>query len=315
MYYEIVGLLKTYNTVICKTNTNELPKISFAKKQRTLLDSLNFSGVGLHTGKKIKMSISPAPVDSGVTFRKKGKNGALTSISAHYKNVQSTNLCTVLSNNFDCMVSTVEHVLSALHALEIDNVYIDIDSNEIPVYDGSSQSFVEMFESVGYQSQEGFKKYIKILKTVEVLDNGRIARVSPFDNTLITSEINFKHKAIGKQSISLLLTPELYITQISPARTFGFANQVESLRKSGLALGGSLDNAIVLDEDRVLNPEGLRFSDEFVRHKVLDFIGDISLAGSKILGSFFTSSSGHEINIKLLEKIFESQSNWTFTTK
>ena len=308
-------LLKSHNFDVCRTNTNELPKISFAKKQRTILESLEFDGIGLHTGNKIKMSIFPAPVDSGVTFRKRGKNGALTKIRAHYKNVQSTNLCTVLSNNSGCKVSTVEHVLSALHALEIDNVYIDINSNEIPVYDGSSQSFVEMFENVGYQSQEGFKKYIKILKTVEVLHNGRVARVSPFDKTLITSEINFEHKAIGKQSISLLLTPELYMTQISPARTFGFANQVESLRQRGLALGGSLDNAIVLDEERVLNPEGLRFSDEFVRHKVLDFIGDISLAGNKILGSFFTSSSGHEINIKLLEKIFESQSNWTFTTK
>ena len=308
-------ILKSYTPDIYKTNSNELPKIFFAKKQRTILKTVDFYGIGLHTGNKIKMSINPAPVDSGVIFRKKGINGTFTSIKAHYKNVESTNMCTVLSSNSNCKVSTVEHILSALHALEIENVYIDINSNEIPVYDGSSKSFVEMLENVGYQVQEGLKKYIKILKTVEVVDKNRIVRVSPFDNTLITSEINFKHKAIGKQSISLLLTPELYTSQISPARTFGFTNQVESLRKRGLALGGSLDNAIVLDEEGVLNPEGLRFADEFVRHKVLDFIGDISLAGYKILGSFFTSSSGHEINIKLLEKIFDSQSNWTFVTK
>lgn len=308
-------VLKSYNYDVSKANIKELPKLFFANKQRTILESLDFHGIGLHTGNNIKMSINPAPVDTGVTFRKKGNNGTLTPIRAHYKNVQSTDLCTVLSNGTGCIVSTVEHILSALHALEIDNAYIDIDSNEIPVYDGSSKPFVEMFEKFGYQSQEGFKKYIKILKTVEVIDNGRIARVTPFDQTLITAEINFDHKAIGKQSISMLLTPKLYLSQISPARTFGFANQVEALRKRGLALGGSLDNAIVLDEERVLNPEGLRFADEFVRHKVLDFIGDISLAGYKILGSFFTSSSGHELNIKLLEKIFKSQSNWTFITK
>ncbi len=307
--------LKIDNNKFAYLNTNTLPKISFARKQKTILKELSFEGIGLHTGNKIKMIIKPAPTDTGIVFRKVQNSGSVSLIKAHYKNVISTKLCTVLSNGANTDISTVEHILSALYALEIDNVYIDINSNEIPVYDGSSRPFVEMLNETGYCAQDSFKKYIKILKTVEVTSGKRVARVVPFDNTLITSEINFDHKVIGKQSISLLLTPELYQSQISPARTFGFLDQVEVLRKSGLALGGSLDNAIVLNKKEVINKDGLRFADEFVRHKVLDFIGDISLAGYKILGSFFTSSSGHEINIELLEKIFSSESNWTFVTK
>ena len=307
--------LKIDNSKFAYLNTTTLPKISFARKQKTIFKELSFEGIGLHTGNKIKMVIKPAPTDTGVVFRKVQNNGSVSLIKAHYKNVISTKLCTVLSNGANTDISTVEHILSALYALEIDNVYIDINSNEIPVYDGSSRPFVEMLNETGYFPQDSFKKYIKILKTVEVTSGKRVARVVPFDNTLITSEINFDHKVIGKQSISLLLTPELYQSQISPARTFGFLDQVEVLRKNGLALGGSLDNAIVLNKKEVINKGGLRFADEFVRHKVLDFIGDISLAGYKILGSFFTSSSGHEINIELLEKIFASESNWTFISK
>ena len=289
---------------------HNLPKISLAKKQKTLKKSVSFSGIGLHSGNKIKMILKPAPPDTGFVFRKKNKKGELIEIKASHKNVKSTNMCTLLSNSSGDYVSTVEHILSALYGYEIDNIFIDIDSTEIPVYDGSSKFFINQFEGVGFEEQEVFKKYIKILKTVEVKQDNKLVRVSPFDQTLITSDINFKNRVIGKQSISMLLTPEIYKTQISSARTFGFLDQVDALRKQGLALGGSLENAVVLDKNSVLNPDGLRFSDEFVRHKVLDFIGDISLAGYRLLGSFYTSSSGHELNVKLIDKIFESSSNW-----
>ncbi len=287
----------------------KLPKFLNATRQKTLKSKITFTGIGLHTGNKVKMTLNPAPIQTGIVFRRQIK-GKTQEIKANYENVVSTRLCTVLSDINGNSVSTVEHILSALYAYEIDNVFIDIDSNEIPVYDGSSLEFVKMIEKVSFEEQKSHKKFLKIKKNVEVTIDNKIARVSPFDNTLITTEINYNHKLIGKQSISLVLNPNIYKSQISSARTFGFLKDVDNLRKSGLALGGSLENAIVLDEEEVLNEEGLRFTDEFVRHKLLDFIGDISLSGYRILGSFYTSHPGHELNLELLKKIFESQDNW-----
>ena len=255
------------------------------------------------------MKIYPAHEDTGVVFRRKiGKK--IISIKADYRNVKSTRLCTLLSDSDGNSVSTVEHILSALYALEIDNVIIELTSNEIPVYDGSALDFVKKIKEVGVEEQESFKKYIKIKKNIEVKSGNKYVRVCPFDNTLISTEINYDHKLIGKQSISVMLTPQIYESQICKARTFGFLKDVENLRKNGLALGGSLENAIVLDENSVLNKSGLRYSDEFVRHKLLDFIGDISLSGYRILGSFFSSHPGHEINNQLLKTVFQSPNNW-----
>ena len=287
----------------------KLPKFLNATRQKTLKSKITFTGIGLHTGNKVKMTLNPAPIETGIVFRRQIK-GKTEEIKANYKNVVSTRLCTVLSDINGNSVSTVEHILSALYAYEINNVFIDINSNEIPVYDGSSLEFVKMIEKVSFEEQKSHKKFLKIKKNVEIKIDNKISRVSPFDNTLITTEVNYNHKVIGKQSISLVLNPNIYKSQISSARTFGFLKDVENLRKSGLALGGSLENAIVLDEEEVLNEEGLRFTDEFVRHKLLDFIGDISLSGYRILGSFYTSHPGHELNLELLKKIFESQDNW-----
>ena len=286
-----------------------LPKFLTAVRQKTLLNELSFKGIGLHTGNNVSMKIFPAHEDTGVVFRRKiGKK--IISIKADYRNVKSTKLCTLLSDSNGNSVSTVEHILSALYALEIDNVIIELTSNEIPVYDGSAQEFVKQIKEVGFEEQESFKKYIKIKKNIEVKSGNKYVRVCPFDNTLISTEINYDHKLIGKQSISIMLTPQIYESQICNARTFGFLKDVKNLRKNGLALGGSLDNAIVLDENNVLNKSGLRFSDEFVRHKLLDFIGDISLSGYRMLGSFFSSHPGHEINNQLLRKIFQTPNNW-----
>ena len=286
-----------------------LPKFLTAVRQKTLLNELIFKGIGLHTGNKVSMKIFPAQEDTGIVFIRKIGN-KIISIKADFRNVKSTKLCTLLSDSNGNSVSTVEHILSALYALEVDNVIIELNSNEIPVYDGSAQDFVKKIKEVGFEEQESFKKYIKIKKNIEVKSGNKYVRVCPFDNTLISTEINYDHKLIGKQSISIMLTPQIYESQICNARTFGFLKDVKNLRKNGLALGGSLDNAIVLDENNVLNKSGLRFSDEFVRHKLLDFIGDISLSGYRILGSFFASHPGHEINNQLLKKVFQSPNNW-----
>ena len=287
----------------------KLPRFLIAEKQKTISKSITITGIGLHTGNNVSMTLNPAPPNTGFVFRiKKGKSTVF--IKAIYSNVHSTELCTLLSDGNGNNISTVEHILSALHGLEIDNVYIDLDSNEVPVCDGSSIIFINSLKKNGFQSQDNFKKFIKIKKVIEVKDNEKIARVSPFDQTMITCNVEYPHKCIGKQSISLTLTPDLYETQISSARTFGFIKDVDKLKEKGLILGGSLDNAIVLDDEKVLNKDGLRFADEFVRHKVLDFIGDISLAGYKIIGSFYTSHSGHELNLKLLKEIFSSNDNW-----
>ena len=301
-------ILKKQNENLLFTN-QKLPRFLIAEKQKTISKSITITGIGLHTGNNVSMTLNPAPPNTGFVFRiKKGKSTVF--IKAIYSNVHSTELCTLLSDGNGNNISTVEHILSALHGLEIDNVYIDLDSNEVPVCDGSSIIFINSLKKNGFQSQDNFKKFIKIKKVIEVKDNEKIARVSPFDQTMITCNVEYPHKCIGKQSISLTLTPDLYETQISSARTFGFIKDVDKLKEKGLILGGSLDNAIVLDDEKVLNKDGLRFADEFVRHKVLDFIGDISLAGYKIIGSFYTSHSGHELNLKLLKEIFSSNDNW-----
>ena len=287
----------------------KLPKFLVAAKQKTILKKISIQGIGLHTGKKVSMTINPAPADTGYTFRII-RNNKKIQIQALYDNVKSTELCTLISDNRGNFISTVEHILSALYGLEIDNVFIDLDSNEVPVCDGSSSVFVSLFKKNGIETQESFKKYIKIKKIVEVNDNDKTARVTPFDQTMITCSVEYPHKCIGKQSISLTLSPEIYETQICSARTFGFLKDVNKLKEKGLIKGGSLENAIVLDDHKVLNESGLRFADEFVRHKVLDFIGDISLAGHRIIGSFYTSHSGHDLNIKLLKAIFSSSANW-----
>ena len=292
-----------------KFTDQNLPKFLTAEKQKTIAGNIIVKGIGLHTGSKTSMRLNPAPINTGYVFRLK-KSGKFYSVKASYKNVKSTKLCTLISDSNGNSISTIEHILSALYAFNVDNVYIDLDSNEVPVCDGSSKEFVALLKECGFKKQDSFKKFIKIKKIVEVKEGNKLARVSPFDQTMITCNVEYDHRCIGKQSISLMLTSELYESQICEARTFGFLKDVEKLRKNGLALGGSLENAIVLDDDKVLNVDGLRYTDEFVRHKVLDLIGDISLAGYRIIGSFYTSHTGHELNIKLLEEIFSSADNW-----
>ena len=293
------------------STSNYLPRINFAKRQKTLANSIKFKGIGLHSGKKVEMVIRPADSDTGIIFKvKKGPNSFID-IKADYRNVTSTVLCTTISNQ-GYSVSTTEHIMSALYGLNIDNVIIELTDNEVPVMDGSSQAFVNEILNVGSVDQEGFIKSIKVKKVVEVQDNDKLVRVSPHNETIITCEIGFESKFIGNQSLSLILKPEIYETQVSSARTFGFMKDVDTLRKNGLALGGSLENAVVISDKEILNKDGLRFNDEFVRHKTLDLIGDIALAGHRIIGSIFSYKAGHDLNNKLLRKIFSSSENWEF---
>ncbi len=305
-------MLKAYLKVNEKVNAqiSSPPKFVVAKKQKSIKKDIFFKGIGLHTGNSVSMTLRSAPINTGYVFRVSKPNKKILELKADFRNVKSTQLCTLLSDKKGNTISTVEHILSACYGLEIDNIFIDLDSNEIPVCDGSSFDFVNKLENSGLKEQSEFKKFIRIKKVIEVKDGTKIARVSPFDQTMISCEINYDHELIGKQSISLILTPDIYKSQICNARTFGFLKDVEKLRSMNLALGGSLENAVVLDDTKVLNNDGLRFSDEFVRHKVLDFIGDISLSGFRLLGSFYTSHSGHSLNIMLLNKIFESEENW-----
>ena len=285
------------------------PKLKTAKTEKTISNSIKFIGIGLHSGKKVTMKLSPAPTNTGYVFRIKKEN-KIFNINASFENVKSTQLCTTLGDAYGNTISTVEHILSALYGLDIDNVFIDLDNNEVPVNDGSSKKFVDEIDRVGVSDQQSFKEYVKILRPIEVSEGQKVARVLPFNYTMFSTEINYSNKVIGKQSISLMLNKDIYRSQICEARTFGLLRDVKALREAKLALGGGLDNAIVVDEDKILNPDGLRFSDEFVRHKLLDFIGDIALSGKKIIGSFFTSQSGHKLNIKLIQKIFESEQNY-----
>ncbi len=297
-----------------RTNiSSPLPSMSYAAKQRTLSKSISFSGVGLHTGCKSTIILHPAPENTGYLFKLKSGPNSFSDILGIYNNVSSTMLCTTLSNQSGFKISTTEHLLSALYGLEIDNVIIEIiEGNEIPILDGSASEFVDGINSCGSEMQNFSKKFIKIIRNIELADGDKVVKVSPHDEMLITCEIDFDSKPIGHQSMSLILNQDIYSSQISNARTFGFLEQIETLRKKGLALGGNLENAIVISNDKVVSKNGLRYNDEFVRHKTLDLIGDFSLAGFKMQASIFSYKAGHDLNNKLLRKIFSSSQNWEF---
>tara|TARA_E500000178_G_C17038005_1_gene764583 strand:+ start:6717 stop:7661 length:945 start_codon:yes stop_codon:yes gene_type:complete len=286
------------------------PKLKFGSRQITIKGKIVFRGNGLHSGKKVKMIVHPAEENSGYQFRVKSGLNSYTNIRAIYNNVVSTNLSTTIaSGNF--RVSTVEHILSALYALRVDNAIIELEQgNEIPIMDGSSFEFVRGIKDSGFEEQNYFKKSIKVNKVIEVKSGSKIARISPHDETIFTCEVGYDSKVIGNQSMSIIFNPSIYESQISRARTFGFLEDIDYLHKNGLALGGSLENAIVISKDRVLNKEGLRFSDEFVRHKTLDLIGDLSLSGYYIKGSIYSFHGGHNLNNLLLHKLFSSKENY-----
>ena len=282
-------------------------------KQRTLSSKIRASGVGLHTGKKISLTLNPAPSNSGIVFKRTDVKSA--PIKASLENVFDTRLSTSLSNN-EIKISTVEHLLSALAGIGIDNAIVELDGPEVPIMDGSARPFVFMIQSAGIQEQSEAKKFIKIKKTIEVKEDEKWAKIEPFNGFKVGFTIDFDHPAFSEtsQSSEIDFSSVSYLSQVSRARTFGFAKDIELLRKNNLALGGSVNNAIVIDDYKVVNEEGVRFQDEFVKHKMLDAIGDLYLLGHGLIGSFSAYKSGHHLNNLLLRELINNVHAWEEVT-
>jgi UDP-3-O-[3-hydroxymyristoyl] N-acetylglucosamine deacetylase len=276
--------------------------------QRTLKKEINCFSVGLHTGRKVNMKIKPAPVDTGIIFVRKDLPDA-EPIHANYSNVCDTMLATSLGTN-GVTVSTVEHLLSAFSGMGVDNAIIELDSFEVPIMDGSALPFVNMLKEVGTRVQEKNKRLLIIKKPVSVNEGDANAVLLPAEEFKITYEIDFKHPFIGKQSYSMTFSDEKYEKEICAAQTFGFLKDLEFLQAKGLALGGSLKNVIVLDDKKIINKEGLRIPDVFVKHKILDAIGDLFLLGMPIIGHFMAYKSGHRLNNLLLKELMRKKDCW-----
>ncbi len=282
-----------------------------SNQQQTIGKPVSIKGIGLHTGAEVTMKLYPAKVDYGIKFiRKDIKDNNL--IEALWSNVSSTKLSTTISNKYGTSVSTVEHLMSALSGLHIDNIKIEIDGPEVPIMDGSSKVFVDLIESVPIKNLNKKRKILKIKKNIKVVKKECSVELKPNKQFSIDFEIDFPSRIVSKQSCHLQLVNGNYKSDIASARTFGFEKDVDILRSNGLALGGSLDNAVVVGDDKILNKEGLRFKDEFVRHKILDSIGDLYLAGSPIQGYFFGNKSGHLLNNLLLISLFSDKNNYEY---
>ena len=276
--------------------------------QRTLKKEINCFSVGLHTGRKINMKILPAPVDTGIIFIRKDLPDAAP-IHASYDNVCDTTLATTIGSN-GVTVSTVEHLLSAFSGMGVDNAIVELDSFEVPVMDGSALPFVNMLKIVGTRVQKKNKKLLIVKKPVSVNNGDGSAMFMPSDEFKITYEIDFKHPVIGRQSYDMTFTDEVYEKEICAAQTFGFLKDLEFLQAKGLALGGSLKNAIVLDDKKIINKEGQRIENVFVKHKILDAIGDLFLLGMPIIGHFIAYKSGHALNNRLLREMMAKKDCW-----
>jgi UDP-3-O-[3-hydroxymyristoyl] N-acetylglucosamine deacetylase len=278
--------------------------------QRTLRGTAECSGIGVHSGQKVNLRLLPAPENTGIVFIRTDLVNGARKILARWDHVVDTKLCTVIGNDHGARIGTIEHLMAALRAYDIDNAYIEIDGAEVPVMDGSSDSFVFLIEMAGVKSQKKARRIIEIIRPVEVSVEGKLARLTPSTETKFSFEINFSHKPIAEQSYEITLSPKGFKNEISRARTFGFFEEIDQLRKMGLALGGSLENAIVVKGNHILNEDGLRYSDEFVRHKLLDAVGDLALAGAPILGHFHGHCSGHSLNNQLLREVFNNPIAW-----
>ncbi len=279
-------------------------------KQVTLAQPVSLSGVGLHSGKVVNLTLRPADPNMGVTFFRSDIKDKNNIIFALWNNVVDTKLCTVIANDAGVSVGTIEHLMAALRGCGIDNVVVQLDGPEVPIMDGSAMPFIKAIEEAGTKELNAVAKAIRVLKTVTVEKGGKAVTLSPSSASEFTGDIQFDHPSIGTQRFETQLVNGDFKHDIAEARTFGFLKEVEYLRANGLALGGSLDNAIVLDETRVLNPTGLRFEDEFIRHKILDAIGDLYLAGAPILGAYDGHKAGHEMNNLVLHALFADDSAW-----
>ncbi|MDH3997855.1 MAG: UDP-3-O-acyl-N-acetylglucosamine deacetylase [Desulfuromonadales bacterium] len=276
--------------------------------QTTIARPVAISGIGLHTGQRISMTLRPADAGAGIVFHRILENRTV-SIEATSENVVDTTMATVLGRG-DVRISTVEHLLAALSAYGIDNLHIDIDGPEVPIMDGSAAPFASIIEEAGICKHPQSRKFLAIRKPISVIDGEKRVSIIPSRFFRITFDIAFQHPCIALQQRSVKVSPESFRRDLAPARTFGFLRDVEALKAAGLARGGSLENAIVVDDERILNPEGLRFQDEFVRHKILDAVGDLSLLGYPILGHVRAFKAGHDVNHQLVQKLLNSPEAW-----
>lgn len=295
--------------VLKTSNTNAMKN-----QQTTLGDAVHLTGIGLHSGNPVRMDLLPAPVDTGVVFERPGQNGEWHQVPARADLVTETTLCTALTCE-NQRVATVEHLLSAIAGLGVDNVIIRLSAAEVPIVDGSAGPFVFLIQSVGLVEQSQAKRYLQIRQAIQVNDGDKWARIEPYDGYKLSFSIDFQHPAIETgQCVTVDLTSESYIRELSRARTFGFLRDIEYLRQHDMALGGSLDNAIVLDDYRVLNDEGLRYADEFVRHKVLDAVGDLALLGGAVQGHYTGYKAGHALNNQLARAVLADTKSFQWVT-
>ncbi|MBX7248038.1 MAG: UDP-3-O-acyl-N-acetylglucosamine deacetylase [Caulobacteraceae bacterium] len=279
--------------------------------EHTLAGPAIIAGVGVHTGRRTRLSIRPAAPGHGIVFVRTDVKDRDNRVPVSGEAVVKTQLGTVIANADGVEVSTIEHLMSALCILGVDNVLVELDGPEVPIMDGSALPFVQLLDRAGFRRQEAPQRYIEILEPIRVEEGeGKTAELKPCDRFEMFFEIEFDSDLIGRQSVDLVMDEETYRREIMSARTFGFAHEVEHLRSIGLARGGSLENAVVIDGDRILNPEGLRFADEFVRHKALDAVGDLYVLGMPILGRFEGRKAGHSVNNKLVRELLANPQAW-----
>jgi UDP-3-O-[3-hydroxymyristoyl] N-acetylglucosamine deacetylase len=282
------------------------------RNQQTIQSPVSCSGIGVHSGKIVNLTIKPAPANQGIRFVRTDLPG-YPAVTAHFNNVVDTSLATVIGTE-GCIVSTVEHLMAGFFGMSIDNATVEVDAYELPIMDGSAGPFTRLIKSAGTKVQDGPKCYFKVNTPITLSENGKSVAVYPSDQFRLTCSIAFDHPLIGSQTCDFTIDRETFEKEICSARTFGFLHEVEMMKRYGLGRGGSLDNAVVIDGDRVLNEDGLRFSDEFVRHKALDCLGDFSLIGMPIMGHVVTEKSGHAFNHAFLEKFFAEKGSWDTVT-
>ena len=287
--------------------------VSGADRQNTLAGRIDLSGVGVHSGKPVSISLLPADANSGIIFQRSDMDDQVD-VKAVVDSVSATALCTVIGDPSGVHVMTIEHLMAALIALHVDNVIIEVDSAEIPVMDGSSEVFVDAIDQVGLVSQKQPRRYLRVLKEVRFDMGASWGMFTPNDTTRFEVEIDFEEQIIGRQKFASDLTPDVFRKEISRARTFGFMKDVERYWASGFALGSSLENSVVIcDDNNIINPEGLRYEDEFVRHKTLDAVGDLALAGAQILGCFRSYRGGHKLNALALQALLADKDAYEWT--
>lgn len=280
--------------------------------QRTLETSIPYVGTGLHTGCRVGMTVRPGEANTGVRFVRNDVPAGRGIVPALWHHVVDTRLGTIIGNEYGTSISTVEHLMAALHGCGVDNAVVELDGPEVPILDGSAEPFVAMVERAGIIAQKAKRWAILVQDTIEAVEDDKFVRLEPCPIPRITAEIDFPGTAVGSQRLSVVVTEAVFKRELARARTFGFADQIESLYEQELALGGSPRNAILVDGDKVVNEEGLRFYDEFVRHKILDIIGDLSLAGVPIIGHFHGYKPGHTLNQALLRKLVSNEQTWTY---